>query len=1003
MWNNTVRIVLIVLVTAAFSSGVPAQEVHYGTGTWEAETFGNHRVVIRVHDQKDAVWIRIPWRRRDENPFEKNIIIIDAATGQKVSNIYRADINREFGDIVFQPITVPGDYYIYHMPYISQGRSNYPTVVYPPPDGTINEKWFMDNELGTRCQNLPCLPRATLIEIQSIDSFHSFNPMELIATGKEVLDLLTAHPLSSYLLFPEDRKYPIRMWNDLPFRWIKKGPQDRFTDTADRGEFFAFQIGLFAARASLSNVDVRFTDLTGKDTAAVIPSAAFQSFNTEGIDWDGQAFDKTVRVQKGRVQPLWMGIQIPQGIPSGFYEGRVTIHPEGLPPTSVDLSLNITDTVREDAGDSEPWRHSRLRWLNSRIAMDDAVVAPFSPVLVFGRTVSILGRELDIGANGLPSAIRSYFNPGVTAVDAEGQPLLKEPVRFIVEGENGPLPEGTVTAGHIHSARPGAVEWDSTIAQGPLRWEIKARMECDGFVGYEVRLQTVDKITLRDIRLEIPMEKGAAKYMLGLGRKGGIRPPAHEWQWDRTKNQDAVWLGDVNRGLYASFRAENYSRPLNTNFYLSKPLLMPPSWSNEGKGGGRITETGPQTVTISMSSGQRTLTPENDLHFDFILLLTPFKTLDTDQQWSTRLFHAYKPIAEIAATGANTVNNHHANDANPYINYPFIATARMKAYVDEAHDAGMKVKIYNTIRELSNRTEELFALKSLGNEIFSSGVGGGYSWLQEHLDSDYIAAWFVPDLQDAAIINSGMSRWHNYYLEGLNWLAKNIGIDGLYIDDVAFDRTTMKRVRKILDTNREGALIDLHSANQFNQRDGFVNSALLYMEHFPYLNRLWFGEYFDYSSKPDFWLTEVSGIPFGLMGEMLQDGGNPWRGMVYGMTSRLPWAGDPRPVWKVWDDFKMAGSRMYGYWSTDCPVKTDNPDILATAYVHDDRVLIALASWADETTTIRLSIDWDAFWFKREGRRLYAPGVPDFQSETVFDPAAPISVEPGKGWLLILR
>ena len=76
-------------------------------------------------------------------------------------------------------------------------------------------------------------------------------------------------------------------------------------------------------------------------------------------------------------------------------------------------------------------------------------------------------------------------------------------------------------------------------------------------------------------------------------------------------------------------------------------------------------------------------------------------------------------------------------------------------------------------------------------------------------------------------------------------------------------------------------------------RDGFASSANLYLEHFPYLNRLWFGEYFDYNSAPDYWLTEISGIPFGLMGEMLQDGGNPWRGMVFGMTGRLPWSGQP--------------------------------------------------------------------------------------------------------------
>src|SRR4030065_686915 len=116
----------------------------------------------------------------------------------------------------------------------------------------------------------------------------------------------------------------------------------------------------------------------------------------------------------------------------------------------------------------------------------------------------------------------------------------------------------------------------------------------------------------------------------------------------------------------------------------------------------------------------------------------------------------------------------------------------MKKYIDEAHARGMKVKIYNTIRELSNRCVELFALRSLGDEIFSKGPGGGFSWLQEHLVSDYIAAWFVPELKDAAIINSGMSRWHNYYLEGLNWLVRKVGIDGRYNHDVAFAPAKIK-------------------------------------------------------------------------------------------------------------------------------------------------------------------------------------------------------------------
>ena len=47
--------------------------------------------------------------------------------------------------------------------------------------------------------------------------------------------------------------------------------------------------------------------------------------------------------------------------------------------------------------------------------------------------------------------------------------------------------------------------------------------------------------------------------------------------------------------------------------------------------------------------------------------------------------------------------------------------------------------------------------------------------------------------------------------------GQNVGIDGLYIDDLAFDRAAMKRVRKILNRTNPNALIDLHSANQFNR------------------------------------------------------------------------------------------------------------------------------------------------------------------------------------------
>ena len=241
-----------------------------------------------------------------------------------------------------------------------------------------------------------------------------------------------------------------------------------------------------------------------------------------------------------------------------------------------------------------------------------------------------------------------------------------------------------------------------------------------------------------------------------------------------------------------------------------KPLNMPPSWYNEGKGGINISQE-QDKVILRAYSGPRKIQAGEILNFNFNLLLTPFKPIDTKAHWNNRYYHSYAPIEQIVKTGANVINNHHATEINPFINYPFLRVDKMKDYIDQAHQKDCKVKIYYTIRELSNHAAELFALKSLGDEILSEGSGGGFSWLQEHLVSGYIPGWFVDKYKDAAVINVGMSRWHNYYVEGLKWLTQNVGIDGIYIDDVAFDRTTMKRVRKVMDRNTEGALIDMHS------------------------------------------------------------------------------------------------------------------------------------------------------------------------------------------------
>ena len=124
--------------------------------------------------------------------------------------------------------------------------------------------------------------------------------------------------------------------------------------------------------------------------------------------------------------------------------------------------------------------------------------------------------------------------------------------------------------------------------------------------------------------------------------------------------------------------------------------------------------------------------------------------------------------------------------------------------------------------------------------------------------------------------------------------------------------------------------------------------------------------------------------------------------MIYGMTARLPWAGDPTPVWKVWDSFGLQDSRMIGYWSSNCPVKTGHKDVLATAYVKEGKILVSIASWAEGKVNCSLKIDWDYLGINPAKVKITAPEVRDFQTSTVFKPGDKIPVEPGKGWLLVI-
>ncbi len=1054
--------------------------VFFEPGNWEPHlaagetgvSWGNHRVVVSVEGNPETVLVNIPWRRRDQNPEEKGVIVVDADTNKPVENALAVRVENASGEVIFQPNAGSSTYHVYYMPWQSTG-GYYPTITYPTPallravspledvdrdspsradeSGRAEISWeglvssndpAWEEEVRTRWgarsgEGEGPFPKARATHIQSVNDFHSFFPMEVVATPEEEA-LFLAQWDGGWGLVPEHRDFPVRMKHFLPQHWARasgtpaelgagapgpvpppplQGDSLSFRSQVHAGEMFFFQLGLIAGEKPLENIQVQFQ---GFHESLLEPPTCL---NCEGIDEKGQPFSKRIGVPAGEVLPLWIGLPIADEIPSGPVTGTVLVSTEGRGTKTVFVDLDLAQGVVRNRGADEPDLMSRLAWLNSTVGADpDYLIEPFEPVGVEGPSgshpisLSVLGRRVELGELGLPTQIFSYFTPELTHLASEPEPILTRPLALQVSVGGEPERFEPVVS-QTEEAAPGRVRWHTESQSSHFRMSVEGTLEYDGMLGYRIRLVAESEVEIDEIALPIGLVPDAAEYVLGLGRKGGKRPTEVDWKWAVENHQEGVWLGGVHKGLQYVLRDENYIRPLNTNFYRNQPLNMPPSWYNEGRGGIRIFEERvradgpPAAVTAYNYSGRRSVQAGDTLHFNIRFLITPFKPIDTATHFNTRFVHRYVPVDSVKAWGGTVVNIHHANEINPYINYPFFNLDLLADYIEEAHAKGIKVKLYNTIRELTYKAHELFAFRSLGDEILNDGEGGGHSWMQEHLEDQYHSAWHAWRVDDAAMLNKGTSRWTNYYIEGLRWLAENQEIDGLYLDDIAFSRETVKRLVTVLHEHRDEVVIDLHSANQFNVRDGFSNSAMLYMEHFPFISRLWFGEYFEYDLDEDYWLTEVSGLPFGLMGEMLQDGGHPYRGMLYGMTARMYGNVDPRPVWALMNDFGIDESRMLGYWLEDTPVTTDHPRILATTYVREGSALIALASWSGQDEVVDLQVDWGASGFLRDAvtragegglkLRFLAPSVEGLQNEFNVDPSV-VPVPANEGLFILV-
>ena len=363
----------IILAVSLLTNSVQAQLAYPPeTQKWDADLLGNHRAVLRVNTDQKEVQVDIPWRNRWVEANQQ-VIIVDSASNKQIVPSAYLWINMESGGLRFKPVSGKGIYYVYYLPYQMGGRSrNYPDAIYlknavsAPAKGT--------QHVGGNSKGV------TVARFDAVDQYNSNDPMEVIARKQEVQSFLSRNANSAYYLFPELREFPIKMESNLPKRWIEKEKaMNTLKGIGQQGEFYAFQLGLWSPKQELNDVQISFSDFKAND-GAIISANSLNCINTQGTDYTGRPMTLKVDVPKDRVQALWCGIQIRANTTTGTYRGVVTVKPKNAVAKQVHVELKVSNTPGDVASVDQPWKMTRLPWLNSTLAQKNTVIAPYTAI-----------------------------------------------------------------------------------------------------------------------------------------------------------------------------------------------------------------------------------------------------------------------------------------------------------------------------------------------------------------------------------------------------------------------------------------------------------------------------------------------------------------------------------------------------------------------------------------------------------------------------------------------
>ena len=782
------------------------------------------------------------------------------------------------------------------------------------------------------------------------------------------------------------------------------------------------------------------------------PGVSFSSFSTNGVDYWGRNYTTSVFVNG--MLPLWLGISVDRSAPPGDYNVTINVSISsalGSNQLPLILLLSVSNSPPiPDGQDALP----RVHWLNSRLgANDDSVPRPYTP-LVTNTTSSLPasftmhGKVVEVAISGLPSSITTFGTSASPPIDSLGSTSVLAPggAYFAIAVNGGPNLTFSSWSTSSFSGNATLFSWttESTDTTGFVALTVTGTIDATGYMSFECTTEPgpallhLSSTTTISFALVMPAAVGNALYAMGLGIHAGYfenifpSPSADElkWIWDGVNGNNGLWIGSTTGGFLFKLKGADPLWQASVPYDNKSSPPPPPEWSNNGNGGILLT----RGRVVSGFTGSFLFS--NATIFKSSLLISPVHQLNLTKHFSLRYAQCDGPqnYTFLAENGATVVNMHQGNVINPWINYPYLTNNVMEQTSSALHDLGVRYSIYNTMRELSNRCAETFAMRAMGDAYVPGGNAPGSDWLREHVATDFLSAWSTPVpgagggndfVMDAAMRVVALSRWNNYYTEGVQQMMRDFNLDGIYLDEIAYDRITMMRIRKLLD--QRSGVIDHHSDS-----GAFCNSpAMIYSEHYPFIDKLWYGEGFPYdTASAEYWLIEMSGLAWGLTAEMLRYEGMTayhYKGFVFGSSNR--WQSGmtantiqtdpfvPVNLWRFCQSVGIDQASLFGWWLEDTPLGTTALPVLSsvrrdvvkvTTYVLHLQAIVAIASFTPPSGgDINISLIYNSTLLGFDltpDYCLFAPSLPPFQTQSkTFALNSTVTVPQGQGWIFQLK